>query len=165
MGYSLNGLGMARPTYKHIAYNRNIILNYYLQTKFEEYEALQEPAIDLANSYDGYVPDVAFYKTTKNGLITMPEVVIEIEKTENIEDAAMPKIKKYFEKYKCKEVFILDYESLIWYKYELPYYAPSEFDFSSYSDVLDIDLDNLLELPNLSLFDFKGIKPSKKPLL
>lgn len=163
MGYSLDGLGMARPAYQHVAYNRNIILNYYLQTKFKKYQVLQEPSVDLENTYDGYVPDVAFYKVTKNGLMTLPEVVIEIEKTDNIEDAAIPKVKKYIEKYGCKEVFILDYESLIWYKYELPYYAPSEFDFSSYSDILQIDLEELLELPNNN--SLKGIKPEKKPLL
>jgi hypothetical protein len=77
MGYSLEGLGMARPTYRHQMTITKMILNYWLITRFRHVEVLPEPP---ANPDDGCsrVPDLGFYKIGGR----KPVVVVEVSDSE-----------------------------------------------------------------------------------
>ncbi len=169
MGYDLNGLGMARPLLPHLRYSRNIVMNWYLQTKFQEYEAFQEAPLYIHETVDdGLVPDVSFHLVLAESIAGSPHVVIEIDhdamykygnKTQMYYGVkkAQKKIIDMVEDWGLIEGFIFDYDKKKWYKYN-----GSDFIFSSYSSVLQVDLNDLLYLPNNNT-PLNGITP-KTPI-
>ena len=136
MGYSLDGIGLARPSLRHQRIARNIVINYYNDTYFADYEAFQE---GLANILDpnSLVPDVVFMQNNKI------EVVIEIANHLQFKSKLLKgKVEELLSTYDIKEVFVYNYEESIWscYGKEL------DVDEPSYSNLLELDLDDLIEL-------------------
>lgn len=137
MGYSLKGMGMARPTVQHLTATRNIVINWYLQTRFLQYEAYQEPSVELDTPESGYVPDVAFYEVN----FSTASVVVEIDKGDGI-DIARAKVGVYLNKYEVDEVFIYNYVTGGWERHTLNGKIQT-----SESEVLGVYLEDLIDLP------------------
>ncbi len=141
MGYDLHKIGLARPSLAHQRFARNIVINWFLRTRFEVYEAFQEGLADPANP-DGLVPDVIFCDARHK-----PLVAVEIERGR--------KMDRYFY-YKCSiglclecgipEVFAFDYEGHTWYKAECRNGQERMIADMDYSEILDVHLDDLLLL-------------------
>lgn len=139
MGYDLNKIGMARPAFQHCQYARNIVINYYNEKGFEEYEALNDGLADLDDT-NGLVPDVVFYEVDND---YKAAVAIEIEKNKDIQDA-LDKAKRLYRKYRISEIFVLDYNTLNFYKFVNGVFV--EQSRVGYSDILDFSLHEYLHL-------------------
>lgn len=140
MGYSLEGIGMARPAVSHQQIARNIVINFYLLTKFEKFEAFQEGTANNKPTCEK-VPDVTFVDIKTEKVL----VSVEIEKFWSGE--TIWKIKEsLINRYKHKEVFLYNYRKNLWRKY---YKKGKEILFTetAYSDVMQVNLSDLLMLP------------------
>lgn len=140
MGYSLSGIGMARPAILHQRIARNIVINYYLQTGFASFEAFQEGNASFSDP-DSLIPDVVFYAHDS----PTPLVAVEIERTALIAYRLPAKISEYLNVYGLSEVFSLDYEKGIWTRHSRsPKGIKSKQ--TSFSEVLQTDLAELTVL-------------------
>jgi hypothetical protein len=136
MGYSLDGIGLARPSLEHQRITRNIVINYYNYTDFDEYEAFQEGLANPLNP-NSLVPDVIFMKDDK------VHIAIEIVKDNQFNSNEFKgKIKDLITIYNIHEVFVYNYEKRCWYCFG----NDLNQDEPSYSYLLEIDLDDLIEL-------------------
>jgi Uma2 family endonuclease len=115
MGYDLNGLGMATPSLEHKQISRNILINFYLQYGFTQYEIYQEAAANERDP-DSLVPDLMICKKGSR----KPLIVVELERTKRLKRATS-KLEAYFEEYGVQEVFICDYQTGLWLKYTTDY--------------------------------------------
>ena len=139
MGYSLEGIGMARPAVSHQQFARNIVINFYLLTKFEKFEAFQEGTANNKPTCEK-VPDITFVDIETEKVL----VSVEIEKIWS--GATIWKIEnELIKKYKHQEVFLYNYRKNLWRKY---YKKGKEILFAetAYSAVLQINLADLLAL-------------------
>lgn len=111
MGYDLQGIGMARPAVSHQQFARNIVINFYLLTKFERIEAFQEGTANNKPTCEK-VPDVTFVDIETEKVL----VSVEIEKIWSSE--TIWKIKEsLIGRYKHQEVFLYNYRKNLWRKY------------------------------------------------
>lgn len=142
MGYSLEGIGMARPSLEHQRISRNIVINYYNQTQFKTYEAFQEGNASFSDP-DSLIPDVVFYSVSDS----TPVVAVEIETGYNYGRLYAKKVVDYFAKYGMKEVFLYDYVLRKWERYTIK--ADTKSKKTAYSDILqwDISLHTALSRP------------------
>lgn len=158
MGYSLTGLGMARPTEQHLIITRNILINWYFEKGFSKYKVYQEPSVELDTPEKGYVPDIGFYE---NGLYTA-SVVIEVDTGADGLSEARTKVPRYLDYYEVEEVFVYDYVTDEWERY-----TQNGASLTSESDVLGVDLADLIDLPpSLPAQSLSGTPTNpKKPLV
>lgn len=139
MGYDLHKIGMARPAVSHQQISRNIVINFYLQTKFKKFEAFQEGTANNKPTCEK-VPDVTFLELVSEKVF----VSVEIEKVWS--GATIWKIEnELIKKYKHKEVFLYNYKKNEWRKY---YQKQKEivFEPTAQSNILSINLADLVEL-------------------
>ena len=148
MGYSLEGIGMARPSLEHQRISRNIVINYYNQTGFKTYEAFQEGNASFSDP-DSLIPDVVFFSVSDSS----PVVAIEIETGYNYSRLYARKVVDYFAKYGMKEVFLYDYVTKKWERYSIK--ANKKSKKTAYSDILQCDISHYTAL--LSPTDMPGL--------
>lgn len=140
--YKINNMNqvsfMARPDFTHQEIVRNILINYFLETDFK-FDCFQESVIDK-NDLDSFSPDLCFFER-KN---PYPSVIIEIDHVQSYKAHTDSKMPAYFTKYtEVKEIFVYLYDLKEWRLYT----EYKNFKETSYSKVLDIDLNDLIERP------------------
>lgn len=142
MGYSLEGIGLARPGIAHQRFSRNIVINWYLQHGFKAVEAFQEGTANHKTTGEE-VPDVTFVSRAADRVI----VSIEIEKS--FSKRLIAKIEEsYLLRHKHMEAFALNYKTGAWRRYTLAN-KQVQMEETDYSAVLDVYFSKYLYLKNI----------------
>ncbi|GAB4351093.1 MAG: hypothetical protein OHK0038_28900 [Flammeovirgaceae bacterium] len=109
MGYTLEGLGLARPSVAHQRIARNIVINWYNMQGFEKIEAFQEGTANFKTTGED-VPDVIFVD------VSTQKVVVSIEIEKHFRSKLKRKVADLLDTFKHKEVFVYDYIRELWYR-------------------------------------------------
>jgi hypothetical protein len=141
MGYSLEGIGLARPAIAHQRFSRNIVINWYLLHGFKVIEAFQEGTANHKTTGQE-VPDVTFVNRA------LDKVVVSIEIEKSFSKRLIAKIEEsHLLRHKHMEAFALNYRTGKWRRYILAN-KQLEMEETDFSEVLGVHLSKYLYLEN-----------------
>ena len=140
--YTPSGLGMSpKADFRHAHITNALVKLIETLIDHEQYYVFTETQI-IPDDKKSKVPDVILYKISEGSIYEdTPVFFIEVENTK-MQKKTWDKLEKLMVKEKVTESFLINYETLKWYKYfDSDTFTP-KYKIDSWSDFFKIDLIN-----------------------